>query len=236
MFRWTFYDARTALVKAGSPVWYNAARPTPGRGVLGRMVRWIALLAAILALLALPRWAFGWRFGGRIFSAADAPARPVAIVYGAGLRRDGRPTTVLADRIQAAADLYRLGKVDRLLMSGTVREGYDEPRAMADAAEMLGVPATDIWIDPAGVRTLDSCARAASLFGVRSALLVTQRYHLPRALALCSALGIEADGVAADLSTYSLRSRRFWELREYPASLVAAIEALFARPVADETT
>lgn len=197
------------------------------------LMRWIAAALVLLALLALPRWAFGWRFGGRIYDAAAAPARPVAIVYGAGLRRDGTPTTVLSDRIRTAVGLYQAGKVERILMSGTVRDNYDEPGAMAAAATKLGVPSEDIWIDPAGVRTLDSCARAAGLFGVRSALLVTQRYHLPRALALCSAVGIEADGVAADLSPYSARSRRFWELREYPASLVAAIEALLARPAGD---
>jgi SanA protein len=188
----------------------------------------------VLALLALPRWLFGWQYGSRINTTDEARPRPVAIVFGAGLRRDGSPTTVLADRIRTAADLYHHGKVERLLMTGSVREGYDEPAAMAAAAEALGVPPSRILIDPAGLRTLDSCARARRVFGVRSALLVSQRFHLPRALALCSAVGVEADGVAADLSPYSSRARRFWELREYPASFVAAIEALLARPTGDD--
>lgn len=198
------------------------------------VLRWLLLVPITLALLALPRLLFGWQYGARIHSPADVGPRPVAIVFGAGLRRDGTPTTVLSDRIRTAADLYQQGKVERLLMTGSVREGYDEPAAMALAAEALGVPSSDILIDPAGLRTLDSCARAQRVFGVRSALLVSQRFHLPRALALCSAVGVDADGVAADLSRYSTRARRFWELREYPASFVAAIEALLARPAGDE--
>lgn len=194
------------------------------------MSRWLLLVPLVLILLALPRWLFGWQYGGRIYSTTEARARPVAIVFGAGLRRDGSPTTVLSDRIRTASELYHQGKVERLLMTGSVREGYDEPAAMAAAAEALGVPRSDILIDVEGLRTLDSCARARDVFGVRSALLVSQRFHLPRALALCSAVGVDSDGVAADLSPYGSRARRFWELREYPASFVAAIEALLARP------
>ena len=107
---------------------------------------------------------------------------------------------------------------------------------MAALAEELGVPRDAIVLDPGGVRTFESCLRARILLGVHSALLVSQRFHLPRALALCSAQGIEASGVAADRSFYSARSRRFWELREYPASLVAVFEALLSRPKTAEPT
>jgi vancomycin permeability regulator SanA len=195
------------------------------------MKRRMLILLALIALLflAAPRWILEWRFGHRIVSTESASARPTAIVFGAGLRRDGQPTAVLADRIRTAVELYHSGKAERLLMSGSVRPGYDEPEAMAAMARDLGVAPSAILLDPGGVRTLESCRRATSEFGVQSALLVSQRFHLPRALALCGAVGIQAEAVAADRSSYSDRSRRFWELREYPASLVAMVEALLAR-------
>jgi vancomycin permeability regulator SanA len=198
--------------------------------------RWIAIIALTLLTLALPKWILGWQFGRRITSPAGAPAATVAIVFGAGLRRDGSPTTVLADRVATAADLFHSGKVERLLMSGSVRPGYNEPEAMATRAEELGVPREAILVDPGGVRTFESCLRARHLLGVRSALLVSQRFHLPRALALGAAQGIEASGVAADRSNYSGRAQRIWELREYPASLVAFFEALLARSTPSRPT
>jgi vancomycin permeability regulator SanA len=130
--------------------------------------------------------------------------------------------------VLTAAELFLAGKVERLLLTGSVRDGYDEPAAMAARARSWGSAGSD-HRRPGRVRTYQSCQRPCELFGVRSALLVSQRFHLPRALALCAALGIDANGVAADRSWYSARSRRFWELREYPASLVAVFETLGAR-------
>jgi SanA protein len=192
------------------------------------MLRWLIVLVLVVLGLTAPKWILGWQYGRRILSVDQAPARDVAIVFGAGLRRDGTPTTVLADRIDTAVALFREGKVARLLMTGSSREGYDEPAAMAARARSLGVPEQAILVDTGGVRTYESCARARQS-GIRSALLVSQRFHLPRALALCGSMGIEADGVAADRSAYSARARRFWALREYPASLVAVFEVLLAR-------
>ncbi len=192
------------------------------------MLRWLAVLAFLFLGLTAPRWILGWQYGRRILTATEAPERQVAIVFGAGLRHDGTPTTVLADRVDTAVDLYRQGKVAQLLMTGSAREGYDEPGAMAARARALGVPEEAILLDTGGVRTYASCARAQRI-GVRSALLVSQRFHLPRALALCGAMGIEASGVAADRSAYSARARRFWALREVPASFMAMFEVLLAR-------
>jgi len=192
-------------------------------------VRWVAIGLVVLVIGVAPKWILGWQFGRRIHSPAQAPSRPVAIVFGAGLRRDGSPTTVLADRVDTAVALYRSGKVERLLLSGSANDRASEPEAMAARAIEAGVPRDAILVDPSGVRTLETCSRARSMYGVRSALLVSQRFHLPRALALCEATGIDAEGVAADRSSYGTRARRFWELREYPASLVAVIEALLFR-------
>src|SRR5215212_9530873 len=150
----------------------------------------------------------------RIHGAATAPPAPVAIVFGAEVCPDGGPSRVLHDRVATAADLYRRGTVRRLLLSG----GPGEPEAMRRAALRLGVPDSALLLDAGGLRTYDSCARAARLFGVARALLVTQRFHLPRALFLCAALGIDADGVAADRTRFPHRLAGFWALREVGAT------------------
>jgi len=194
-------------------------------------VRKWAILAAVAALaVAAPKWLLRYRYSSRIYPPETAPVAPVAIVFGAGLRRNGTPTQVLADRVAVAAALYRQGRVERLLLSGSTRgSGYDEAGAMAALAVDLGVPADALWVDNGGVRTAASCQRARDTFGITHALLVTQTFHLPRALALCEGLGLQVAGVSADLSPYSARSRRFWELREYPASLVALLETTYHR-------
>lgn len=189
-------------------------------------------MGAIVALLALwaPKRIVERRFVDSIVDIADAPQAPVGIVFGAGLRRDGGPTTVLYDRVAAAAQLFSEGKVDSLLLSGyeTV-EGYSEPSAMRKVAESLGVPSEAIVTDGLGTRTFTTCERAISTFGIKQALLITQDYHLPRALAICEGLGIDAVGVSADLRPYSPRALQYWETREIPATLVALVEIFISR-------
>jgi len=180
---------------------------------------------------ALPRLLLGWRYTPRIYLADTAPSAPVAIVFGAGLTRAGHPTTVLADRVQTAVALYRLGKVKRILMSGSANSGgYDEPEAMRGLALSLGVPAEALEVDPGGTRTYATCLRAKELFGIDRAVLVSQAFHLPRALLTCEGLGVRASGVAADLRIYRTRALSFWRMREVPATWVALWEAYILRP------
>ena len=158
----------------------------------------------------------------RIFSVADSPKAQVAIVFGAGLNYDGTPTAVLRDRVATAADLYFDGKVQKLLMTGDNRYlDYNEPGGMYEYAIELGVPEQDIVLDYGGRRTYDSCYRAAAIFGVTDALLVTQRYHLPRALFLCNQLNIKSSGVVAEKLPYPRRSMLVWKVREIAATLVS---------------
>ena len=190
------------------------------------------MLGAIFAFLAFwaPRRLVERRFAASIVDVPEAPHAPVGIVFGAGLRRDGGPTTILHDRVAAAAQLYSDGKLDALLMSGhETAEGYSEPQAMRILAESLGVPAEAIVTDELGTRTFTTCQRAISTYGISQALLITQNYHLPRALATCEGLGIKAVGVSADLRPYSPRALQYWETREIPATLVALLEILVAR-------
>lgn len=187
-------------------------------------------LGALALIVALRVWVHS-RVAGRIYAdARDAQPAPVALVLGAGLYRDGSPTPALYDRVATAVDLYKAGKVNKLLMSGDNRfVHYNEPAAMKNLAERLGVPAEDIVLDYAGRRTYDSCYRAGAIFDVQQALVVTQRFHLDRALFLCDALGVQATGVVADRRAYA--PYRWWEMREVLATAAAWWDVNVGRPV-----
>lgn len=194
-------------------------------------------LVLLVAPWALRAWVH-WGVGSRIYDDVRAvPPTGVALVPGAGLWSDSSPTPVLYDRVATAADLYRAGVVKKLLMSGDHRfEWYNEPEAMRQLAIRLGVPDEDIVLDYAGRRTYDSCYRARAIFGVERAVVVTQRFHLDRALYLCDALGVQAVGVVADRRVYSSPSRQWWYLRE-TAALANAwldIHVLHPQPVLGE--
>lgn len=171
---------------------------------------------ALLAPLALRQWA-GGRYADRIYrQPTEVPASPVAIVFGAGYWPGGRLSHALADRMETAITLYELGKVNKLLLTGDNRVAdYNEPEAMAEYAEARGVPAEDLVLDYAGRRTYDSCYRASAIFGVEQAILVTQAFHLPRALFTCDQLGLSVVGLEADQREY--RRALWYEIREVAA-------------------
>ena len=197
------------------------------------IAQWLVIILVVgVLILGLSRTITGLQAISRLYDVQNAPQKPVAIVFGAGLTRDGRPTSVLRDRVEAAADLYFTGKVEKILMSGDNRySDYNEPGAMRAYALSLGVPEQAIVLDYAGRRTYDTCYRAKAIFGVQQALLVTQNFHLPRALYLCNALGIQADGVSADLHPYRRSTQLIWNLRELPASLTALLDVHVCRPI-----
>lgn len=167
----------------------------------------------------------------RTVTTSKVEIKPVALVLGAGLNRDGTAGLVLRDRVKTATELYFDGKVEKLLMSGdNSTEYYDEPGAMQSYAISLGVPEDDIVLDFAGRRTYDSCFRANAIFGLEELIIVTQAYHLPRALFLCDAFEIEAQGVPADDANYRRSSYTFWWVREILASLKAVWDVSIAHP------
>jgi SanA protein len=147
--------------------------------------------------------------GGPLFeSAEDVPARTVAIVPGARVHRDGTPYASLEDRLEAALSLYRAGRVRRILVSGDHQaEGYDEVNGMHRWLRERGVQDADIFLDHAGLRTLDTMQRAARVFLVKDAVVCTQRYHLPRSVFLAKAAGISAVGLVADRRAYPAARR-----------------------------
>jgi vancomycin permeability regulator SanA len=200
--------------------------------ILIMLIKLLFILAISGAtLLIIARLTTAIHSKGRVYEIDDIPAERAAIVFGAGLWRDGTPTPVLRDRIQAGAELYFAGKVEKLLMSGDNRfADYDEPTAMKNYAIELGVPENDIVLDFAGRRTYDTCYRAKEIFGLDSAILVTQEFHLSRALYICDALGVESTGINGDRRTYLKRSRFFWNTRETLATLTAFWDLYVTRP------
>lgn len=144
---------------------------------------------------------------------------------------------MLADRVQQAAVLWRAGRVDRVLVSGDHhRWSYDEPDTMRKALLRAGVPARDIFTDHAGFDTWTSMVRARKVFGVASAIVVTQGFHMPRALFLAQAAGLHANGLTADLHDYGTQGK-VNRVRELVASVKASGQAvlqasvLLGRPV-----
>lgn len=168
----------------------------------------------------------------RTFTVDDVQPTRVAIVFGAGLLRDGSAGPVLRDRVETAVKLYQAGKVDKLLMSGDNRiVEYNEPEAMRQYALDLGAPNEDIVLDYAGRRTYDTCYRAKHIFQVDSAILVTQSFHLPRALFLCNWFGVESSGVEANNHYFLKRSRIYWNTRELFANFQAVWDVLVTKPL-----
>lgn len=194
-------------------------------------VLWYLMLGGV-AVVVVSRSVTGLNSWVRVYPASDVPERPVAIIFGAGLTRSGGASAVLRDRVQTAADLYFAGKVQKLLMSGDNRfEDYNEPAAMKDYAITLGVPAEDIVLDYAGQRTYDTCYRAREIFGVQQAVLITQSFHMPRAVYLCASMGIDAVGVVAENYNYRRSSLFFWNIRELAATVAALVDVHITRPV-----
>ncbi len=164
--------------------------------------RWWLLAALVTAALFPPGWraAIKWWYAPQMYAVDAAPARPVAIVLGAAVYANGRLSPVLRDRMETAVQLYHAGVVDKLILSGDNSQAYyNEPDAMRQYALDRGVPETAVQPDYAGFRTYDTCYRARHIFQVESAIVVTQAFHLPRALFTCRWLGLDAVGVVADL-------------------------------------
>lgn len=190
-----------------------------GRRIATSVVVFACLVATALgAVLAQVQLSYA----GRIFppEAGSVPSADVAIVLGASILPDGEPSDALRDRLDTALDLYRNGTVERLLITGDDgRFRVDEIASMRDYLTKADVPWERILVDDRGYRTYESCKRAAQVLHIETAVVVTQRFHLGRALFLCNTFGIDAIGVTADRHVY-VRGTYFW-LRDLAASLKA---------------
>ncbi|PTM99224.1 SanA/YdcF family protein [Streptomyces sp. VMFN-G11Ma] len=186
------------------------------------------LLQAVMAGCVLALLPATWMYlvtGDRLRTTADVPRSDVAVVFGAGLW-DGEPSPYLAHRLDAAARLYRAGRVKVVLVTGdNSRKDYDEPDAMRTYLTRHGVPAERIVSDYAGFDTWDSCVRAKKIFGVDRAVLISQGFHIRRAVALCQAAGVRSYGIGVqdkhDITWY------YGGTREVLAAGKAALDAVF---------
>lgn len=164
------------------------------------------------------------RYLSRIYNRVnDVPAQPVGIILGAGILPNGKPSDALRDRLLVGKALYDARRIQSILISGD-DGGFlrNEIESMRTFLEEQGVPANVIQDDPEGYRTYETCKRAVLVYNIKKAVLVTQRFHLGRALYLCNSLGMEVVGIPADLEQY--RSIVYFVIRDIAASIKAWID------------
>ncbi|MGI5845344.1 MAG: SanA/YdcF family protein [Candidatus Xenobium sp.] len=186
------------------------------------------LVAAGMLAIALVNFAVFWSSRGAVVAWEDVEPAQVALVPGAYVYPNGTPSAVVQDRLDTALDLYRSGRVARILVSGDHGEkSYDEVNGMRKYLERNKVPTEHIFMDHAGFDTYDSMYRAREVFAVRSAVVVTQGFHLHRALYIARSLGLKVQGLAADRRDYMDAS--YYDLREILARVKAFGEVTLAR-------
>jgi len=197
-----------------------------------KFIKFILICACAALLLAgLSRVVMVMSAKDKTFDVASVPTAQVALVPGAGLTADDRPTLALRDRIDGAIELYRAGKVQKILMSGDNSSiYYNEPGAMTNYAIEQGIPESDIVQDYAGRRTYDTCYRAKEIFGLESVIVTTQQYHLSHMVFLCEQFGLNTSGVPVKQSDYLLNRYMMWNVREVLATVAAYIDIYILKP------
>jgi len=199
----------------------------PGRPRPRRWRRRALWTLAVVAVLLTP--ASVVQVAGHVGAVGvdDAREADAILVLGAGLRPDGTPSVYLTRRLQAAAALYAHGAAPRVVVSGDgVERWHDEPGAMHTWLVEHGVPDAAVVEDPQGIDTWSSCRRARDELGLGSVVVVTQDYHLPRAVFSCRAVGLGVQGVGVSAQSVHPMQAFTWHLREVPASSKAAWDAL----------
>lgn len=161
------------------------------------LISLIIVAAAVILLFGTPAYFSLATGNNRYENPTQIPPHDLAIVFGARVIGGKILSPILQDRVDGAIRLYKNGKIKKIMMSGdNTAPHYDEVSSMKKYAIEQGVNSDDIITDNAGIDTYDSCYRAQNMFGIKNAVLVTQRYHLPRAVYTCRALGMATDGLA----------------------------------------
>lgn len=194
-----------------------------------KLLKWLIALGLILALLLL---GVNFYVRGSAKSRIITPAQAAGgdydciLVLGCQVRPDGSPSLMLRDRLDRGLELYGAGAAPKLLMSGDHGQTeYDEVNVMKQYAVDAGADSSDVFMDHAGFSTYESLYRARDVFQAKRVLIVTQEYHLYRALYIARALGLEADGVSAEGEQYAGQTVR--ELREIAARVKDAVKCVF---------
>ena len=171
-------------------------------------------ICALFALLYLIIWLRTRHF---IRTIDEVEVVEYTLVLGAGLEKNGEPSDILKDRIEKSVELFKSGKTQYLVMSGSSLRGKDEPGAMQFMAHFLGVPQSALLIDRKGISTFHSCANLKSQYNPEKVIIISQRYHLTRSLFFQRLLGVEAVGVPADIYHFSFYKKAYWLFREFIA-------------------
>lgn len=199
-------------------------QPISSRKILKRLLQ-TTIVLAILGMLAVLSICFYVSNTGKAYlvTAEDAPKVDAILILGARVYANGIPSPLLQDRLDYGYALYAAGKADRILVSGDHgTKEYDEVNAMKNYLLKKGVPQEHIFLDHAGFNTYDSLYRAKEIFGVKSLIVCTQEFHMPRALYIGRRLGLEAYGYAApDKAAYHMTYNNF---REKLAQVKAFLE------------
>ncbi len=194
-----------------------------------RILVWLTILALLgFFFVFLINLQVAGYSNNKIYRSLEAvPNEPrIAIVLGAKVWDGGVLSPVLDDRVTTSVELYKAGKVKKLLMSGdNPSKEYDEPTAMKNEAIRQGVPEQDIVLDFAGRRTYDTCYRAKEIFNVKKVILVSQEFHLPRSIYLCQNIGLDSIGMRANRQIYE--GENYWAFREFFSVFSAWFEMNF---------
>jgi vancomycin permeability regulator SanA len=154
----------------------------------------------------------------------------IAIVFGAGLKPDGTPNDMLKDRLDTATELYNESKIEKILLSGdNSLVEYNEPQAMYDyLVYTKEIPSENVVRDFAGLRTYDTCARAKNIWKIDKAILISQGYHLSRAIFTCNTLGVQSTGYSATKDIYV--GETYYKIREILAIHKAVLDLYILHP------
>jgi len=195
--------------------------------VMKLIMQWLVFLAILVILIILSSvLRVQQAYSENIINSSDlATSSTVAIIFGAGLNPDGTPREMLEARVKKGIELLQNGQAGKLLFTGAKDYGHNEPDAMRDYALGNGVKPEQILIDYEGDTTFDSCYNAKNLFRLKNTILVTQKFHLPRALYLCNNLGLNSIGIPA--SSTDEKAESSYARREYVASIKAWIQINF---------
>jgi SanA protein len=185
---------------------------------------------AMVLLVALANVYVLMKDGDSTSKVADVPRTEVAIVPGALVEPEGDMSAMLAARVKQASRLWHAGKVEKILVSGDHGTWkYDEPDTMRKALVRDGVEPEDVFEDHAGFDTWATMVRARSIFGVNEAVVVTQGFHMPRALYLADAAGIDATGLTSDLQDWGYQGHK-GALREVLSRVKAVADVTLDTP------
>ena len=193
----------------------------PEKQIAKRVVLTFVLGLFVVGAVSLFPFAYSvLRYSEHIYSVENAPTAEAALVLGAGVWFDGTPSAVMVERVQAASDLYKMGKIRSIVLSG----GHQEVEAMLQLAETFGLDRNRLVLDISGESTLDSCMHMIRDHGFSNVAVISQRFHLFRALYLCDSMGIQSIGILSDLETRLPETLMHRYLREVFATAAGFIQ------------